>query len=85
MQVAPELAATFLTRAKNDAESYAKNLASTLAELNSLSEAEAMCLLATEGERAVKSLSHQLASWRAFMRGELKDADLLVRSAQGAS
>ncbi|KAK9842231.1 hypothetical protein WJX81_001704 [Elliptochloris bilobata] len=73
MQIAPEAAATFLQRQKTDAETYAKDLASTLAELNGLSEAEAMCLLSTEGERAVKSLSHQLASWRAFMRG---DADL---------
>ena len=75
MQVAPEAAATFLQRQKNEAETHVQNLAATLTELHGLNEAEAMCLLATEGERAVKALSHQLASWRAFMRG---DADLLV-------
>ena len=75
MQIAPEAVATFLQRQKNDAETYAKDLAYTMAELNGLSEAEAQCLVTTEGERAIRSLSHQLASWRAFMRG---DANLVL-------
>ena len=82
MQIAPEAVATFLQRQKNAAETYANDLASTLAELNGLSEAEALCLVTTEGERAIRSLSHQLASWRAFMRG---DADLAVRPADRGS
>ena len=82
MQIAPEAVATFLQRQKNDAETYAKDLASTMAELNGLSEAEAQCLVTTEGERAIRSLSHQLASWKAFMRG---DADLVVRAADKGS